>query len=488
MALREYLQLILKHRYWLVAGLLLGLGFGIYTVMTTETTYGGKVSFFVSSQGEGTVSAANVGDQFATRRVNSYLALLETERLRSMILEDTGLDIPLAELGHKISGSGDLNTVLLTARINDPDRDQALEITESLSRMFPQLVATVERPLVGEPTVRLDVVSGPSVSQNPINTRWILITRALAGLLVAAVIAGVRELTDNRLQSIDRALAMAKVPLLGLVTFDRNRAQSPLVLDDGLGSVSAEEYRQLRTSLQFVNAERRAEVMVVTSSVPGEGKSTTSANLAIAIARSGQRVVLVDADLRKPVMGKLFGLEQTAGLVDVVRGRAALDDVLQRWGSFDLSVLPAGGTTSIPSELLGTVATSRLIADLRGRFDTVIIDSPPLVPVTDAAIISTLADGVVLIVRPNKATKADFQRSLTSLERVHANVLGLVGSMMPDKSNPYLDGYTYGQRVESTDAHEPELEPLPVKTKASSGGGRRFLLEDALRSSQETRP
>jgi hypothetical protein len=94
---------------------------------------------------------------------------------------------------------------------------------------------------------------------------------------------------------------------------------------------------------------------------------------------------------------------------------------------------------------------------------------------------------VVLIVRPNKATKADFQRSLTSLERVHANVLGLVGSMMPDKSNPYLDGYTYGQRVESTDAHEPELEPLPVKAKASSEGGQRFLLEDALRSSQETR-
>jgi capsular exopolysaccharide synthesis family protein len=486
-ALREYLQLILKHRYMLAAGLVLGLAFGLYTVMTTETTYRGKVSFFVSSQGEGTVSAANVGDQFATRRVNSYLALLETERLREMILEDTGLELSLGELGRRISGSGDLNTVLLTARVDDPNRDQALTIADSLARQFPQLIATVERPLVGEPTVRLDVVSGPSVSQNAVPTRWILATRALLGLVVAGVIACVRELTDNRLQSIDRALGMAKVPLLGLVTFDRGRAQAPLVLDDGLGSVSAEEYRQLRTSLQFVNSDRRAKVMVVTSSVPGEGKSTTAANLAIAIARSGQRVALVDADLRKPVLGKLFGLEQSAGLVDVVRGRAAVDDVLQRWGAFDLSVLTAGGTTSIPSELLGTVATSRLVTDLRARFDTVIIDSPPLVPVTDAAIVSTLADGVVLVVRPSKATKADFQRSLTSLERVHANVLGLVGSMMPDRTNPYLDGYTYGHRVDSTEAHEPELEPLPVKANADGESRQRFLLEDALRSSQETR-
>lgn len=482
MSVNEYLRLIFKHRYLLLGGLLIGLLVAVFSIATAERTYRGSVGFFISSAGEGTAVSANVGDQFALRRVNSYLALLRTDRLGQMVVEEADLDLSPRAVRNRISGSADLNTVLLTARVVDADRAQALLISEALSRAFPELVTTVETPTVGEPTVRLEVVSGPSVSEVPVRTNWILATRAMAGILLGAVVALGRELSDHRLHSIDRAVTMSKSPLLGLVTFDRRATKSPLILDNRLGSIRAEEYRQIRTSLQFVDADSHVSVIAVTSSVPSEGKSVTAANLAIAVARSGKKVAVVDADLRKPTVGRLFGVEQSVGLVDVLRGHAALADVLQPWGSFDLVVLPSGGSTTIPSELLGTVAMARMVGELRKSFDFVIIDSPPLVPVTDAAIISTLTDGVVLLVRPDKVTRAQLQRSLSNLEQVHANLLGIVGSMMPERSSPYASGYYYGDQPAEEEGVDAEEVPPPSDSVAASRGAKNgFLLEEALR-------
>lgn len=442
MTMFNYLKMVYKHRVILMVGVAVGIAFGAFAVVSSEKSYSGGVAFFVSSVGEGTVASANVGDQFALRRVNSYLALLRTDRLATMIIEDTGLNLSPSMVRNRISGSADLNTVLLTARVADADRTQALQIAESLARMFPELIEAVERPVDGDPTVRLEVVSGPSVSVVPVRVRWLLASRALAGLLVAAALALARELTDNRLHSIDQALGMTNAPLLGLVSNDRNAPQEPLIVGRNRNSVRAEEYRQIRTSLQFVDAQDQSRVLVVTSSIPAEGKSMTAANLAISIARSGQRVVLVDADLRKPKVGTLFGIEQAVGLTDVLRGRAELDDVLQHWGDMDLALLPAGSQTSNPAELLGTVAMQRLLSDLRDRCDTVILDTPPLLPVTDAALMAAGADGVVLLVRPNKVTRAQFQRSLAHLDRVRANLLGLIGSVVAERSNPYVGKYS----------------------------------------------
>jgi succinoglycan biosynthesis transport protein ExoP len=443
MNLRDYLRIIFKHRWTLIVGMMIGLSVGVYTVTTTEYTYRSTVSFFISSAGEGTVSAANLGDQFALRRVNSYLALLKTDRLADLILESSDVELSPAAVRARISGTADLNTVLLTARVSDPNRDQALQIADALARTFPELVAEVERPSVGESPVRLELVSGPSVRLVPVERNWILATRLAAGLLVAALIALVMEIADNRIHSVDTAVTMSRVPLLGTITHDRKARRSPLLLDNDVGTIRAEQYRQIRTSLQVLNADNRASVIMLTSSVPAEGKSVTAANLAIATARAGQRVVLVDADLRNPNQGRLFGLEQGVGLADVLRGQALLRDVLQPWGPFNLTILPAGGATSRPSELLGSVAMTALIRELRASFDYVLIDTPPIVPITDPAIVATMVDGVVLLTRPDKVTKAQLRQSLRTLERVNATLLGVVGTMLPERASAYTGGY-YG--------------------------------------------
>ncbi len=485
MNLRQYIRVVFRYRYLLVAGLVLGLVAGAFNAASGEKSYRGGVAFFVSSAGEGTVASANAGDQFALRRVNSYLALIRTDRLGQMIIDDTGLELSSTAVRNKLSGRADLNTVLLTARVDDPDRERTLIITESLSRMFPRLISEVERPEGGDETVRLEVVSGPGVRVVPVQTKRILAVWGLASLILALVLALLRELTDNRLASIDQAVEISNAPLLGLITSDRHAPNAPLILEDALGSVRAEEYRQVRTSLQYVDTQDRAKVIVVTSSVPSEGKSVTAANLALAIARSGQRVVLVDADLRKPMVGTLFGLEQSVGFSDVLRGHAALDDVLQWWGESELGVLPAGAETFNPSELLGTVATKRVISSLRFRFDTVVIDSPPLVPVTDAAVLSTVADGVVLMVRPDKVTKAQFQQALSHLDRVHATLIGLIGSMMSERSSGYASAYTSGETVDPSGNHVKERQPARSHSASDSGRKSTFVLDAALGDAEE---
>jgi capsular exopolysaccharide synthesis family protein len=442
--LKHYIQIARKYWWLLVIGTMLGASLGLYSAETTQIEYRGSVTFFVRTAGEGTASAANLGDQFAQRRVNSYIALLQTDRLATMIIDDTGLELTPGQVRGKISGRSNIDTVLLTATVTDISRERALDIAESLSRQFVQLVSEVEGSgdAGGEATVHLELVSGPAARVLPIPRTTMVATRAMLGLVLAAVIAFIMELLDNRVRSVDQLLSMSDAPILGLITFDRRARQAPLIIRDDALSVRAESYRQLRTNLQFVDLERHVQVVVITSSVPGEGKSMTAANLAIAMSQSKHRVLLIDADLRRPKAAEMFSVEQSVGLTDVLVGRVSFDDALQPWGTSGLVILPSGTIPPNPSELLGTVAMHRLLDEAKQRFDMILIDTPPLIPVTDAAVVASAADGVVLVVRFDKATKGQVDRAIALLERVNAVLLGYVGSMVPQRG---IDGYgVYG--------------------------------------------
>ena len=198
----------------------------------------------------------------------------------------------------------------------------------------------------------------------------------------------------------------------------------------------------------------------MTSSIESEGKSTTGANLAIALADAGSRVLFVDADLRRPKVADYMGLEGAVGLTDVLIGRAEIDDVIQPWGAAELFVLPAGPVPPNPSELLGSTRMSQLISDLNDRFDVVIFDSPPLLPVTDAAILAKNVGGAIVVVAAGRAHKHQLKGALTALQNVGAPVSGLVLTMIPTKGpdargyGRYGYGYHYGSEV---------LAPAPTR-------------------------
>jgi len=250
----------------------------------------------------------------------------------------------------------------------------------------------------------------------------------------------------------------------------------------------AEQYRILRANLKFLQAGRALGSILVTSSLPREGKTVTAANLAIAQARAGVPTAIVDADLRRPVLHLLFGLDNRVGLTDLLAGTVPPGDlgmVLRPTEVPNLAVLPSGPEPPSPAELLGLPALPRILAELRAGAYSVLIDSPPVLPVADAVILSALVDGVLLVLRAGATPVQAVQRSRTSLERARARILGVV----LNGASPFGPGgrayrYLYGQAyrpgqarraLTACPAAEPAGEPAAeAAAETAAPGGSPF--------------
>jgi receptor protein-tyrosine kinase len=206
----------------------------------------------------------------------------------------------------------------------------------------------------------------------------------------------------------------------------------------------AEGIRRLRTNLQFLNVDSPPKVFMVSSSVPAEGKTTLTVNLALALAESGHKVTIVEADLRKPRVTRTLGLIGGVGLTNVLSGTADLGDVLQRHGERSLSVIASGPTPPNPGELLASSHMLRLIQELRDTNDFVLLDAPPVLPVADASGLAVLVDGVVLVVRYGKTRRDQVVQTAATLKQVGATTFGVVLNMVPQKAElTRAYGYEY---------------------------------------------
>lgn len=203
----------------------------------------------------------------------------------------------------------------------------------------------------------------------------------------------------------------------------------------------AERYRTIRTNIQFASsADNLVKTLVITSSGPGEGKSTTSSNLAVVFANAGQKVLLVDADMRKPTVHKTFLVNNSLGLSNVLSTNARVNDAIQQSIVPNLFILPSGVKAPNPSELLGSARMDHLIHNIKESFDFVIFDMPPIVTVTDAQIIASKADATLLVVREDVTRKDSLQKATNLLHMVNANILGAVYNGSTDESD---QGYYY---------------------------------------------
>jgi capsular exopolysaccharide synthesis family protein len=211
-------------------------------------------------------------------------------------------------------------------------------------------------------------------------------------------------------------------------------------------------------------------VTAVTSAVPAEGTSSTAAKLAITFAEAGLRVVVVDANLRKPRLADIFDIEGAVGLTNVLAGEASLDSVLQPCGPHRLCVLPSGASPDNPSELLGSPAMATVLLNLRDKFDIVIVDTPPLLPVTDAAVVAAQADGTILVVRHGRTPVGQVRSAVQALQSVEAKLLGCVLNMTPPpKRSRRKDYYGSSHRDERpTKQTAPTRPSKPVLSPADS--------------------
>ncbi len=210
----------------------------------------------------------------------------------------------------------------------------------------------------------------------------------------------------------------------------------------------AEAIRRLRTNLQFVDVTTGRHSFVVTSATPSEGKTTTTVNLAIAMATTGMKVLLIDGDLRNPSVAKTLGMEGGAGLTTVLLGEAEIGDVIQRWRDTTLHVLAAGQIPPNPSELLGSEPMRELFDKLTHEFAFILVDSPPVVPVVDAVLLDQLTGGMLMVVASNRTKKRDMASAIKQVTTVEAKLAGFALNFVPiNESDPYRHGYYRYQEV-----------------------------------------
>jgi capsular exopolysaccharide synthesis family protein len=306
----------------------------------------------------------------------------------------------------------------------------------------------------------------PATPSSP-NTSLNVALGTLLGLALGVGIGVLRTVLDTRVRTLHDIEQLTAAPLLGGIAFDPGAPKRPLIVHADPRSPRAESFRSLRTNLQFLNIEGGPRAFVVSSAGPGEGKSTTTANLAIALAETGARVALVDGDLRLPRVADYMGIEGGVGLTDVLIGRVELADALQKWGRGQLFVLSSGQVPPNPSELLGSAAMDHVLAALTEHFDYVLIDAPPLLLVTDAAVISKKTRGVILVAASGKTKKHDLTGAIRSLETAGGVLLGLVVTMLPTRGpDSYGYGaYTYGSTHEADGSKKQRKQPAARSRK-----------------------
>lgn len=482
MDLRDYLRILRRNWPVIVALALAGLLVGGAASLLSKPTYTAETQLFVAIQGSGTVQELQQGNTFTQARVQSYVKTVESPVVLQPVIDTLGLDLSAEVLAGKVAARTDANTVLISIAIEDESPVRASAIAAAVANSLINAVDMLEKPKAGGTSpVSLSVIKpaiAPLYPSAP-NTRLNLLVGFLTGTILGLGVALLRTTLDARIRNEDDLRQVTESPLLGAITFDPRASDAPLVTQSAPKSPRAEAFRQLRTNLQFANVTGTANTVLITSSLPGEGKSTTAANLAIALAQSGRTVCLVDADLRRPMVDDYLGLERNAGLTTAIVGAADVNELLQPWGENELYVLTSGQIPPNPSELLGSTEMQHLIGRLGDAFDTVIIDAPPLLPVTDAAVLSQHVGGVVLVVGVQKIKRHDLEKSLAGLRLVGANLLGVVLNRVPAKG---ADAYDYGYYThETTSSPEPAASPKKFRraqAEAASDVSWRAALEE----------
>jgi len=386
-----------------------------------------------------------MGNTFIQARVSSYVKTATTPTVLQPVIDTLGLNETPQQLASRVSASSDLKTVLITLTVDDESPVQAAAIAQAVANSLIKAVDSLEMPKGGGVSpVRVSVVTPATapVAPSAPNPKINLTLGLIIGLALGVAAALLRTTLDTRVRTERDLKDSTQAPVLGAIAFDPDASKGPLVSETSGHSPRAESFRQLRTNLQFAHVSHKSKTLLVTSSLSGEGKSTTAINLAIAMAQSGQAVALVDADLRRPMVATYLGLESRAGLTTALIGQAEVQDLMQPWGPNELHVLTSGRIPPNPSELLGSTEMQELINKLEKAFDCVVIDAPPLLPVTDAAVLAQQVGGVVLVVGCQSVKKPQLDKAIATLQLVEADILGVVLNRLPAKG-PDAYSYTY---------------------------------------------
>jgi capsular exopolysaccharide synthesis family protein len=466
--LRDYWNTI--RRRWGSIAVCLLLALGVAGAITWQMTpqYESRAQLFISTS-ESDTSTAYQGGLYATQRVASYAELVnESRQLAERVANSLGGELDPDELQEQVTATVKPETVILELAVVGPDASQARDVAQAYAEGLSELVSDLETPPGRDVApIKATIVDNAQISADPVSPQPVrnLGLAAVLGLLLGVGLAVARELLDTSVSSPDDVADVTDAPILGNIHSDGSAVGQPPASVLKSPTPWSEAFRVLRTNMQYVEVDHNRRVFVVTSSLPSEGKSTTAVNLAITLALAKQRVVLIDCDLRRPLVAERLGLDDAVGTTSVLIGQVGLDDALQRHHTSGLTVLTSGPIPPNPSELLQSIAMEKLLHELREQYDVVLLDAPPLLPVTDAALLAAQADGAIVVVRHGKTSREQLRHALDRVEAVDAKIAGVVMNQTPAKKASAGYGYGYGY---APDERRREKELARVK-----GGARR---------------
>jgi receptor protein-tyrosine kinase len=463
---------ILRRRWILIALILLACVAGavIATKLTTPL-YQASARLIVNDSSTAGGVDEITGSQLADERASRFAQIIPTApTVDAALTEAKNSEGPFSGTGGPtVTSSASDTSPFVTITVTDTDPRRAQAVANALPVVLPHVLTTLNQPATSPHEINvLSAASYPSSPVSPKPLQNVLIGIAL-GLVLGAGAALILESLDRRLKDSDDVEDATGLTVLGVVPYEM--PGEPIPAETHPMSVRAEAYRKIFTNLAFVTEEGPPKSIIITSATSSEGKTSLAVNLAIACASSGQRVVLVDADLRRPMVQSYLQTPEHAGLVNVLAGASELSAALQYSVNGHFDVLTAGPVPSNPNQLIGSATMLKTIRQLEIDYEMVIIDTPPVLPVADALNLSVKVDGVVIVTRLGETTRDRLKRTKEALLNVHAEVIGVVpngAAQREDSAYSYAYRYRskkkapdlpYAPRRVEVDAHPDNLRP-----------------------------
>lgn len=420
----------LRKLWWVVVigGVLGAVGsFGLASLQTP--LYTATSSLHISIGQGGSATDLNQGSSYTQSQMLSYAQLVKGSLVLQPVIDELDLETTPSALSHSISVSIPRDTSTMTIAATAADPQQAADIAAATSeRLIDVLYEEGPRAEDGSPSVTVaiyDEAVQPRYQSSPDRDRDALLGGVIGGM-VGIALALFIGLLDTRIRNEAILVEAGGDPVLGAVS------KAPLLHPRAFGvaleplSRTAEDFHRIRSALTYVNVSSRVRVLLVTAAMSGEGKSTVSANLAMTLAGLRHSVLLIDADLRRPRVHLHAGIDGSVGLTSVLLEQVPLEVATHPVSGTTLDVLPAGEIPPNPAEMLTSPRMEELIATVSGKYDYVIIDTPPTLSVADANLLAPIVDGVLLVVDATKTRRAALAESMKSLELGGARILGTV--------------------------------------------------------------
>lgn len=470
---RDLLRLVRNHWRGITLITLLCTLLALGWTLLQPKVYSATASGLVVTVGEQDLASALAGENLAQSKAVSYESLATSRPVAEGVIDELGLDTTPEQLLERVSTDVPVDTTEIRVTTEALDPTESADLANAWVVALAEQVQDLETGGDDEDAINRVAVQPLSNASLPLapsspNTKLNLALGLVGGLGLGLLYAFARWKMDRRIRSVEEVRETFGTPVLGIIPEDERLADHREIIETGASGgrghhAFSEALRELRTNLSFVSVDAPPRVVVVTSSMPGEGKSSITANLAVAIASTGRDVVVVDGDLRRPVMTELFGLVPGVGITDVLVGEAEVDDVLQVYDKFpNLQVLGAGRTPPNPTELLASQAMRTMLAEL-AEDAFVLVDAPPLLPVTDAALLTASADGALVVATAQGTTVDELGKALGNIEQVRGRVLGVVLNHVPTTgADAGFYGY-YGKSYYASDDSGEDAAEAPLR-------------------------